>query len=103
MNEIQIRAHFARKPYNIDDVRAQIESRREVPEHIEIEARHELTTQAYDAFCHEPLKDREWLRGKGGWRDGVRQVVEVTAPGRDTLYIDPSGSAYGRYIGMAAA
>ncbi|MDP1525267.1 MAG: hypothetical protein Q8M20_05620, partial [Rhodocyclaceae bacterium] len=29
-----------------------------------------------------------------------RQVVEVSAPGRTTLYVDPSGGSYGRYVGV---
>ena len=28
-------------------------------------------------------------------------MVEVSAPGRTTLYVDPSGSSYGRYVGVA--
>ena len=28
-------------------------------------------------------------------------MVEVSAPGRTTLYVDPSGGSYGRYVGVA--
>ena len=28
-------------------------------------------------------------------------MVEVSASGRTTLYVDPSGSSYGRYVGVA--
>ena len=31
----------------------------------------------------------------------TRHVVEVKAENRKTLYVDPSGSAYGRYVGIA--
>jgi hypothetical protein len=36
------------------------------------------------------LADRDWLAGLGGFLDGGgRSVVEVTAPNRTTLYVDP--------------
>ena len=28
-------------------------------------------------------------------------MVEVSAPGRRTLFVDPSGGSYGRYVGIA--
>ena len=28
-------------------------------------------------------------------------MVEVSAPGCTTLYVDPSGGSYGRYVGVA--
>lgn len=39
---------------------------------------------------------------KGGYSDEheYRQVVEITADGQPTLYADPSGSSYCRYLGI---
>ncbi len=66
-----------------------------------IELRKELTAAEYDAFANTLLEDRDWLTGRGGHANGHRQVVEVSAPGRTTLYVDPSGGSYGRYVGVA--
>ena len=95
-----IRARFARKPCTIDEVLRN----RDVavpPESITIEFRKELTAAEYDVFADTLLEDRDWLAGRGGHVDGQRRVVEVCAPGRTTLYVDPSGSSYGRYVGVA--
>jgi hypothetical protein len=32
----------------------------------------------------------------------VRQVIAITAPERETLYANPEGYSYARYIGMPA-
>lgn len=63
----------------------------------------ELTAAEYDAFIMRPLARREWLSGKGGWRGETRLAIAVVAPDRETLYVDPSGSDYGRYVGRAAS
>ena len=66
-----------------------------------IEFRKKLTTAEYDIFANTLLEDRDWLAGRGGHTDGHRRVVEVSAPGCTTLYVDPSGGSYGRYVGVA--
>jgi len=59
-----------------------------------------LTPDAFDAFGSNLLASRDWLRGKGGYyRDG-RLCVEVCAPGRPRLYVDPSGGDYARYVAV---
>lgn len=61
-----------------------------------------LSTTAYAEFVENLLTDRPWLAGKGGGEmvDGVRAaaVIEVTAPGRNTLYVNPEGHNYARYV-----
>ena len=43
----------------------------------------------------------DFLVGKGGYDDdGMRQVIALTCKGHKTLYADPSGSAYCRYLGI---
>ena len=60
----------------------------------------EMTAAEYDTFVAKPLASREWLAGKGGWKNNnVRYAIAVTAPERETLFVDPSGSDYGRYVG----
>ena len=95
-----IRARFARKPCTLDEVLHNSDSSAPL-ESITIELRKELTTAEYDAFADTLLEDRDWLAGRGGHADGHRRVVEVSAPGRTTLYVDPSGGSYGRYVGAA--
>ena len=94
-----ILARFARKPADLAELRALLEYAR--PEPFVVQLRQDLTEAQYDAFADSLLLDREWLRDRGGYdEDGRRFVVEVIAPNRETLYVDPSGSAYGRYVGM---
>lgn len=95
-----IRARFTRKPCSLDEVLHNSDPSAP-PESITIEFRKELTAVEYDAFANTLLDDRDWLTGRGGHANGRRQVVEVTAPGRTTLYVDPSGGSYGRYVGVA--
>ncbi|MFO0452374.1 MAG: hypothetical protein ACK52I_27580 [Pseudomonadota bacterium] len=95
-----IRARFTRKPCSLDEVLHNSDPSAS-PETITIEFRKELTTAEYDTFANTLLDDRDWLTGRGGHANGLRQVVEVSAPGRTTLYVDPSGGSYGRYVGVA--
>ena len=95
-----IRARFTRKPCSIDEVHHNSDPSAP-PEVITIEFRKELTATEYGAFANTLLEDRDWLAGRGGQSNGHRRVVEVSAPGRTTLYVDPSGSSYGRYVGVA--
>ena len=95
-----IRARFIRKPCTLDEVLHNCDPSAP-PESITIEFRKELTSAEYDVFADTLLEDRDWLAGRGGHADGHRRVVEVSAPGRTTLYVDPSGGNYGRYVGVA--
>lgn len=95
-----IRARFTRKPCSLDEVLHNTDPSAP-PEVITIEFRKELTACEYDAFANTLLEDRDWLTGRGGHANGHRQVVEVSAPGRTTLFVDPSGGSYGRYVGVA--
>ena len=99
---IATRARFTRKPCSIDEVLHNSDPSAP-PESITIELCKELTAIEYDVFANTLLDDRDWLAGHGGHRTGKRSVVEVSAPGRTTLYVDPSGGSYGRYVGIAEA
>jgi hypothetical protein len=101
-NHTPIRARFARKPYSLDEVLHNSDPSAPL-EPIEIAWRKELTEAEYDAFASTLLQDRDWLAGLGGHAAGRRRVVAVSAPGRRTLFVDPSGGSYGRYGGMAEA
>ena len=95
-----IRARFTRKPCSLDEVLHNTDPSAP-PESITIEFRKELTIGEYDAFASTLLDNRDWLAGHGGHSNGKRSVVEVSASGRTTLYVAPSGSSYGRYVGVA--
>ena len=63
-----------------------------------------LTRAQYKKICERPLDDYDFLKGKGGY-DKVddkeyRKVVELTCEGSLTLYTDPEGSSYCRYLGI---
>lgn len=99
-NHTPIRARFARKPYSLDEVLHNSDPSAPL-EPIEIAWRKELTEAEYDAFASTLLQDRDWLAGLGGHAAGRRRVVAVSAPGRRTVFVDPSGGSYGRYVGIA--
>ena len=55
----------------------------------------------YEALYHCPLDNYIFLSGKGGYDDfGHRKVVAIKSLGKPTLYVDPSGSSYCRYMGI---
>lgn len=93
---------FIRKPRDLDEVVADTRpmtggtvDRTEIVETVS------LTADDYDAFAADLLAERDWLAGKGGWtRDGTWLAVAVTAPGRRTLFVDPSGASYARYVAI---
>lgn len=99
-NPTPMRARFARKPYSLDEVLYNSDPSAPL-EPIEIERRRVLSEAEYDAFTNSLLEDRDWLAGLGGHRGGRRCVVAVSAPNRRTLFVDPSGGSYGRYVGIA--
>ena len=93
------RARFARKPCDLDEVLHNTDPSAAL-EPIDIAWRKALTEAEYDAFANTLLQDRDCLAGLGGHADGRRRVVAVSAPRRTTVFVDPSGSAYGRYVGI---
>lgn len=97
-----LRISFVRKPADLQEVLAAPSWNSTPPEPVVISEIRELTTVEYDDFADALLQDRDWLAGKGGFPDqATRHVVAVVAENRKTLYVDPSGSAYGRYVGIA--
>ncbi len=99
-NTIQV--IYARKPCNWHEI--ETGSRKGYggqPYKTEIIETREMTEAEYDEFISNPLKSRDWLAGKGGFKNSeTRLAIAVTSQGRRTLYVDPSGSDYGRYIGQ---
>ncbi len=91
---------YARKPCDWHEIESGSRRDSGTAYPTEIAETKELTVAEYDAFIAKPLARREWLAGKGGWKNNnVRYAIAVTAPERETLFVDPSGSDYGRYVG----
>jgi hypothetical protein len=83
-----------------------------------------MSKEEYAEFCNSLMTDRDWLAGKGGtdttanlprvehwWQytgeqqkefrmHAYRLVLSVSAPDRPTIYIDPQGYQYARYVGI---
>ena len=83
---------FARKPMDLEDMSAGEACI------VYITETRDLTPGEFDNFAANLLTSRDWLRGKGGYLNEGRLCVEVVAPGRPTLFVDPSGGDYARYV-----
>ena len=94
VHELSVRLPFARKPADITDMAATGDYVVYVTE------TRTMTVDEFDDFCHNFLTYSDWLAGKGGYAGQGRLCVEIHAPGRPYLYVDPSGSTYGRYIAI---
>lgn len=103
-----VKTYMVRKPSDIEEVLSVSQSiARDCPyrfEEVSISETINLSKADYQKICGQPLDDYEFLKGKGGWivlNDvEYRQVVELTCDGHLTLYADPSGSSYCRYLGI---
>jgi hypothetical protein len=91
---------YARKPVSLADIEATLYDTHYPPCPTKVTETREMTAAEYDRFVANPLKSYDWLMGKGGMEENMRRAIAITAPDRRTLYIDPSGYSYGRYIGM---
>lgn len=92
VEELSARLPFARKPANLGEVGGQGQTK------IYITETKELAPDEFDAFARSLLVSRDWLRGKGGGTGDGYLCVEVTAPGRPYLYVNPEGGDYARYV-----
>ncbi|MDP2431804.1 MAG: hypothetical protein Q8O33_07215 [Pseudomonadota bacterium] len=92
VEELGVRLPFARKPVDLSEVGGDEQTK------VYVSETRELTPAEFDAFARNLLVSRDWLRGKGGGTQGGFLCVEVTAPGRPYLYINPEGSDYARYV-----
>ncbi|MBX9725731.1 MAG: hypothetical protein K2X09_00575 [Rickettsiales bacterium] len=95
-----VTVRYARKPTDLDEVKSSAKDRSGYAYDTAITETVALTTSEYDAFTRSFLRDYAWLTGKGGVVNKIHQAVAVTAPERLTLYVNPEGSSYGRYVGL---
>jgi hypothetical protein len=103
-----VKTYMVRKPSDIGEVIQMSQTIvRDCPfkvEEVMISETINLTKTQYKKICERPLDDYEFLTGKGGY-DKVddkeyRKVIELTCDGHLTLYTDPEGSSYCRYLGI---
>lgn len=92
VEELGVRLPFARKPIDLSEVGGQGLTKVFVTE------TRVMTPAEFDAFANHLMASRDWLAGKGGGIAGGYLCVEVTAPGRPYLYVNPEGSDYARYV-----
>ena len=92
VEELGVRLPFARKPVNLDEVGGHGQTKVIVTE------TRVMTPAEFDVFARSLMASRDWLAGKGGGLEGGYLCVEVTAPDRPYLYVNPEGSDYARYV-----
>lgn len=96
-----VKTYMVRKPSDIEEIRNLTQQyAHQVEEVVIVETVH-LSPVWYQAVCQRPLDNYIFLSGKGGYNDdNKRQVIALKCDGQPTLYADPSGSSYCRYLGM---
>ncbi|MGO1069536.1 hypothetical protein [Lysobacter sp. CA199] len=105
MNEPTLpRVRFARKPGDLGDVLHATGIPHWHDEvDVVIEAERALTPDDYDAFAANFFQAHDWMRAFGGRNAlGHWYAIRLTAPGKRTLYVNPEGLGYARYVGVAA-
>ncbi len=126
---IRIAVPRLNKVDTIDQCLSQLETRDYDLDWAEVTETVGLSCNAWNEFMGNLLEDRDWLAGKGGcnswaftdedddrdyfklssaeqklWKDtAYLLVVAVVAPTGQTIYIDPQGFNYARYVAFSAA
>ena len=96
-----VKLYMVRKPADIEEVIDLCGKYAHQAEEVLVVETVHLPSVWYEAVCQRPMDNYIFLSGKGGYsEDNQRQVVELKCEGRPTLYVDPSGSSYCRYMGI---
>ena len=96
-----VKTYMVRKPADIDEVKTMTRDYPQNKETVKVVETINLTPAEYKKVCTRPMDDYKFLKGKGGYdEDNTRTVVELTCAGQPSLYADPSGSSYCRYLGI---
>jgi hypothetical protein len=91
---------FTRKPRDLEEVEQNMQYTH-LKEWVDITEKIELTPDQYDDFWSNPTcGDYPFLEGKGGYRSGQRTALLLINEDRRPIVVDPSGYAYGRYVGF---
>lgn len=97
----RVRVRFARKPNDMHEVLAAARDEDDKGHMVRIIEHRHISPAEFESLSSDFMGAYEWMRDKGGWdRDGTRLAIKITSPGKPTLFIDPSGAFYGRYVGL---
>ena len=96
-----VKVYMVRKPSDFEELKNSCKKYALEVEEVLIEETINLPLVWYNALCQHPLDNYIFLSGKGGYDDvGHRKVVAIKCQDKPTLYVDPSGSSYCRYMGV---
>ena len=97
-----VKTYMVRKPSDLDEVKSITRANSDRLETVAVVEPINQTPAEHKRVCRNPINDYGFLKGKGGYCDehDYRQVGEITADDQPTLYADPSGSSYCRYLGI---
>ncbi|MBF0401925.1 MAG: hypothetical protein HQL90_14310 [Magnetococcales bacterium] len=105
---LSLSVRFARKPRDMEALLAWIapeeDGYQDSPKQTLVDRVFKLSNEEYDDFASDMLKPRDWING-GGFLHSTNEThiaIAIESEGRQTLYLDPSGHNYGRYVGIAA-
>ncbi len=96
----RVRVKFARKPANLQEVIAAVIPAAAHTYEVEVQEHVALDTAEYEALVQNFMASRPWMKDKGGINGNFRRAIKVTCAGKATLFIDPSGYDYARYVGL---
>lgn len=89
-----------RKPQNMKEVEKDMRKGNGDRVKAIVDKSYKLSADEYDKFVYNFMVHTTYLSGEGGVDpDGTVHVVEITAPGKKTIYVDPEGYDYARYVG----
>ena len=97
MPNTTLTARFVSKPNNLHDLNARAAEARPQPTRIKEVV--ELTVFEFDAFTSNFFATTPWLAGKGGGM-AIIDAIEVRAPDRPRLLVNPEGYDYARYVAL---
>ena len=96
-----VKVYMVLKPSDFEEVKTLCKKYAHEAEEVLIEKTINLPLVWYNVFYQRPLDNYIFLSGKGGYDDfGHRKVVAIKCSNKPTLYVDPSGSSYCRYMGV---
>lgn len=96
-----VKTYMVRKPSDIEEVRNLTQQYAHQAEEVVIAETVHLSPAWYQSVWQRPQDNYIFLSGKGGYNeDNQRQVIALECDGQPTLYADPSGSSYCRYLGI---
>lgn len=89
-----------RKPQNMKEVESDMRAGHGDRVKAVVDKSYTLSKSEYEAFVYDFNRHTTYLSREGGVDpDGTVHVVEIKAPGMKTIYVDPEGYDYARYVG----